>query len=1377
MADPREFVLIGSFRDGISPGLEKINKQISDLKANFAGVGSRKNSGFRGATKEIGKLVSANKNLTKSFREVQSSVSTTTGTLKKYITVLNKATAANKNFQKSGGNLGASSFARNMRDANREAERYLRTLEQINRTTPRSMRPPRSVGGGGAAGTRQQGGGGFFQDPFAEFGFSYVLGSQLSNTIQTAIIGGFRIGVDLMQKPFQYFASNFGERMQDELSDLKAAGGFFSIAQNQKENERFIKSFDEAVDFTQENNKVLAKLAAALPGSTQDYIEISKRISDSVARTVIQDKGNAIKYAEELRKAEPTVYGTGPVRDEREAIQVMLGELTKQTVLAGQGGRTGAGGAMGAYGLPQLTERMISSQDVSLGQFQRYSAIFSDPMIMDALAKEIPNINKTAANTVERFKAIQELYKRVLPPELIERYRRTLAGVQETFNTAIFGPETGLFGLGRKMEGLGNKFNEFGQVVTDASGKIVKAELSIYDLVRDVIANIGQIFGPIVENITLLYDPLKGIGEILAKARNVSAKLLESFNYYLGGFKDIGFEGGEAGLRASLTTIANLLRTVGAIGKGDFSSIVNQLKGKDVDFAGIMKGLIDKLLNSKVALKVGETIGQVIGTVLKEVSGVTGFISGRIEKSNQLFKGLKEGFESSGGLEAIGNIFRDVFRSLINLVGTVVSKFPMETAMFAGVTLLIPALAQGLGMLIGHKLLQLPGMLAKSNIAQRIFDTVKNVFTGVKPANVRDLGSRITDPSRMLPAAGQTGKAGALVKAKTGPIGGFLRALSKARFFFKQLWKAMTLPMKALGKLNVGFGLLSGAIEFVTKLFTGGDLFQALGSAAGVTIGTMIGGALLGPLGAMIGGWIGGLESVTEPLTDALRAIFGTLKTTFDLVMQIGKDLIGLGNGVVSFLNWLISKIPGVGNGFDLLRAAMFALLSPFKMLEIAMNGLYDLYLWVKSKTVGVSAEERAVMNERRTQRATDEFTIMGREAAGHSLAEQKSAEYAKFLAAKAAGDTEAMNRTAEYMKSINRMIEQRGGGEATKTPAKSAPAVTPTKPAIGGVSGLTPTQADMAWYKQAVAGSAAAPPPTAPEVKATADNTLNLNAKAAQQITQSAQTHQVTQEVKTNTLTANSILGNIKSGVISLSNKLTGIAQTLSQAQASMTATYMLLASGSLSVRTPDMAGMGGMFGMGGGGGMALGSGYGSAGGAIAGKLGDFMKSTGGAPGSIHEHPAHGGVKGKHSANSYHYQGRAIDIGAYAHEQAGVISRIQQFNQKMGVKPVEFLHAGNDPNHQDHVHVAYALGKGNPAFFSSQRMAERWESQATMGSVKVSSITGNSAEGFGSSPVTIEAPITINQQPGQDAEELAAIVAYRIANAVREVRDSNIFA
>jgi len=39
MADPRTFTLIGEFKDGITPELEKINKQLAALKTSFAGVG------------------------------------------------------------------------------------------------------------------------------------------------------------------------------------------------------------------------------------------------------------------------------------------------------------------------------------------------------------------------------------------------------------------------------------------------------------------------------------------------------------------------------------------------------------------------------------------------------------------------------------------------------------------------------------------------------------------------------------------------------------------------------------------------------------------------------------------------------------------------------------------------------------------------------------------------------------------------------------------------------------------------------------------------------------------------------------------------------------------------------------------------------------------------------------------------------------------------------------------------------------------------------------------------------------------------------------------------------------------------------------------
>jgi hypothetical protein len=191
------------------------------------------------------------------------------------------------------------------------------------------------------------------------------------------------------------------------------------------------------------------------------------------------------------------------------------------------------------------------------------------------------------------------------------------------------------------------------------------------------------------------------------------------------------------------------------------------------------------------------------------------------------------------------------------------------------------------------------------------------------------------------------------------------------------------------------------------------------------------------------------------------------------------------------------------------------------------------------------------------------------------------------------------------------------------------------------------------------------------------------------------------------------------------------------------------------------------------GGGGMALGGGYGSRGSQIAGALGNYLKSTGGAPGSIHEHPQHGGVKYKHSPTSYHYQGRALDIGAYANEQGGVLRRVAQFNAQMGVKPVELLKAG-DPGHSDHVHVAYAMGSGNPAFFSSAGAADKWESMMAGKNPIVGSVRAQSREMKGGGTMTVNAPITIHQQPGQDSDQLASLVAIKLTQAVNQLRYSS---
>jgi len=98
-----------------------------------------------------------------------------------------------------------------------------------------------------------------------------------------------------------------------------------------------------------------------------------------------------------------------------------------------------------------------------------------------------------------------------------------------------------------------------------------------------------------------------------------------------------------------------------------------------------------------------------------------------------------------------------------------------------------------------------------------------------------------------------------------------------------------------------------------------------------------------------------------------------------------------------------------------------------------------------------------------------------------------------------------------------------------------------------------------------------------------------------------------------------------------------------------------------------------------------------------LAGEAGKFIESKLSSPKdyqAITEHPDFGGIRGGHSANSYHYSGRAIDIGAWDYEQGPIVDVINQFNKMKGISPAEIITAKQDPTyHGNHVHVAYRKG------------------------------------------------------------------------------------
>jgi hypothetical protein len=1200
----------------------------------------------------------------------------------------------------------------------------------------------------------------------AEFGFAYTLGSNIAQPIQNAIVQGFQIGVAFMTKPFEYFANRLGERMQDELSDLKAAGGFFSMAKRQESP--FVKSFADAIQFTQENNKVMARLAASLPGKTQDYIEVAKRVSDSVARTVLNDRAATMKMAEQIRAGDIRTYGAKSITEmtgseaTRKTIQVLLGDLTKDTVLAGMGGRAGAGGAMGAYGLPQLSERMISQDEVSMGQMQRYSAIFSDPMIMDALQRNISKINATSKNSADRLKAIADMYKEIVTPELVERYRRTLAGVAETFNTAIFGEETGLFGLGRKMqtevngkmEGLGVKFNEYGQMldelgnVTTDLTKAAREDLAIYDLFRDILVNVGQVLAPIVENLSMIYDPLKQLGLELNKAREITYKVLQSFNQYRKGFEDYGkrFKGldkekfdATRDLRAALLTIGNVMAEFKVIGEGDFTNLLTQLKDPNANMGQILQSMIDKFMQSDVASKIGEFIGTIIGTVLTEVSKVTGFISGRLKQSNKIFEGLKKGFEGAGGTQAFKNIFRDVFGLMFKALLEIAKIIPLEAYLLGAAMIVIPAAVQGLGMAIGEAIVG-----ALDALKDRLTGNLKKSITGAGGGRALLSGQLGKSAKAGMAIPGVKGAAALATKGKMAGIGVAAAGIVKLATVSPKLMKvgeSVTKLAKAAPALNI---LFAGA-DFAFGKMSGESTAQAAGGAGGGLVGGVIGAAIgtaMAPgigtaigsvLGTLIGDWLG--TNLGNEIGKFFSDPVGKLRSAIDSSKK------GLSQSEASLKQWFW-ELPGKFGAWTI----EFETRTNQSWSSLGLRFDYwrsQFSNWISnwsSKTTGDTNSKLSEFSAKMKSLFRDGIDWNG-------MATTLSAAVINWL-------KNVQNNVQGFLSNAQNWLNQFNTNRENAQRIQDSQSVGGRLPSYDEMFVMPPKKGSPAPRWKGGLGDA-----IASEMRNKPHGSNLLIANSSETVIPAAGGHGM-----------EAFIGTLRAGFSSISQTYLQVQQKQENALNKINSTLISnqqqtntrLSTLETKFSTPAMGGLGG--GSIGGGvdaftgmaqryGLQMTSGYrpGDPGWHGANRARDFSNGTGPTPQMMQ-----------------FAQFLASNYGANLKE---LIYTPLGFSIKNGQKVAPYAQG----SHYNHVHVAYATGYGMP--FSNAMEAMRFERAMTPGSVKVGSITGNSAEGLGGS-TTINGGINVTVNGGgvNDADELASIVAMKIGEAVSQARSASVF-
>ena len=693
-----EIKLVGNFTDNITPKLRKLSKALDDVSKSFTKIQKK----LRPITKEMGRLAMASERVANSLMDQKKAIDANSRSWSNYKKEVGQAAGAQRKAFK-GVPRGGTAAPRMPRSAN----------------VPGSPASRRASGGGG--------GGAFVGGGTAALA---GVGYQLSNLVVGGIVKGFEIGTNLLQMPFKFFMNGLGERIQDEMSDIKAAGGIFAISKRM--DDPLVRSFAEAESLTKETNRYLAELAGALPGDTQQYILVAKQISDSIGQIISNDKAGSLEIGKQLamtRGADTTVFDAGGQAALQAAFKEMTGELTKQTVLAS------GGSAMGAMGLPQLTERMISEESLTTGMFRRYGAVFRDPQIMSALERNIADINKTAKSSGDRYKAIQKMYEEVVTPEYVRRVQRSTEGVIEAMRTTFMNPEVGLLGLGRPVELAGKasndlsiKFDHFGRmldknnkVTTDVT-KAVRESLSLFEYLRDIFANLMIVLQPVMDALTSLYDPFVGLARELDGLRKATMAFQLSFeqaNVML----DNAAKGlkGEAlknfnsskSLRASLMAVTKGFMELGAFSTDEAFSNVDMLMDPNTtseQLQEMITVMIDKFLNSVAGFKIGGTLGRIIGKVLKTFADILTGIFGDKTLKNQFVTGFVDGFKGAGGSKAIEDIFYLVFDKLRDIVEVVLDKMkelamdnPKAAALVAGVAvgpMLLPALPGLIGSIV-----------------------------------------------------------------------------------------------------------------------------------------------------------------------------------------------------------------------------------------------------------------------------------------------------------------------------------------------------------------------------------------------------------------------------------------------------------------------------------------------------------------------------------------------------------------------------------------------------------------------------------------------------------------------------------------------------
>jgi len=638
MAEDRTFTLIGKFTDEITPKLRSINEQINALNGTIA------------------KFKSNGRDLSKEFASVATSLS-----------AVSSAARANR-------------IA--LRNSNEDLNKYLSTLKKVQNEQERILKyTPRGISGGGGRTTVPSGAGSSGGSSYSGIGVGGVV---QANLIANAITGAFRMGVNIVQDGMSTVFNVLAERSKDQMEDIASAGGIYSAAKYSNVK-GLPNTFQGAMDLQNQMNKELAAMASNLPGTTHDFVENGRRLTDTISLVMAKD-------GEEFRKVAARMTGNVKIGADQAFIRV-TDELTKRTTLLEK-----INPARTVVPMSQLVEDMIKSDKVSEGGLRRYIAFRRGTTFQAALERHINEVNATGASTAARIEAINKLLQEAVPQPMINAMQRSVAGVTEGFKSALLDPDVGIFGLSRNLTqlkgDLSTQFKKF-NAETGAFMANMDENINLFKILSDIFGNLGNLINnSIMPGLFAIYNPFEKIAQGLAKLREFTFRIFEQQQRYTQYFDDLAGKYGmtndafKVAEKGGVTVIMDLLRAYNGLSAKDYNRFAAAMKapGSEEEVAKRMKNIyaqiIPAIFNSPLFANIGKDLGTMLANIFKEIAN----LMDTLLKQNGGIDAFITAFNESGGQDAVNRIVVDILEGIWRLVKYVVKTYlsALGTAIMRG---------------------------------------------------------------------------------------------------------------------------------------------------------------------------------------------------------------------------------------------------------------------------------------------------------------------------------------------------------------------------------------------------------------------------------------------------------------------------------------------------------------------------------------------------------------------------------------------------------------------------------------------------------------------------------------------------------------------